>query len=297
MPSSEAESNKKLPQEPKLIIAVPARIGSTRLKNKPLALLGGQPLIVRVAERVQKCLKQIQTTLRLSETETLAMVATDSKEIQMALHTSRITVELTPSELPSGTDRIEAALKSLYPDGRTGLSPDTLIVNLQGDEPFFCLEDILSLIQTMKQNPTCPMGTLAFKNNSAKQFVTPSCVKVARSHDGNALYFSRSSIPWPRALWGASAPPTNTPLTHFEGSDFTFLQHIGVYAFRYAALQKFTKLSPSTLELTEGLEQLRALEAGWKIQVVEAAEAPFGIDTEADLIRASEHIKKMEGIL
>lgn len=294
MPPSEAEFNSRLPSAPKIIIAVPARLGSTRLKNKPLASLGGQPLIVRVAERVQRCLLQIQKNLSLLEEDTLALVATDSSEIHKALHASNLRVEMTPPELPSGTDRVEYALRGLYPAELGALSPDTLVVNLQGDEPFFCIEDILSLIKAMEQNPTCPMGTLAFRNKSAMQFITPSCVKVVRNDAGEALYFSRSPIPWPRALWGASAPLGNAPEAQLKGDDFAFLQHVGVYAFRLAALQKFTKLEPSSLELTEGLEQLRALDAGWKIQVVDATDAPFGIDTQDDLARASEHIKKME---
>lgn len=294
MPPFEAGPNSLLPQKPKLIIAVPARIGSTRLRNKPLALLDGKPLIVRVAERVQECLQQIQKTLCLTEAETLALVATDSEEIQKALHSTGIRVEMTSPALPSGTDRIETALRGLYPPEKVALSPDTLVVNLQGDEPFFCVQDILNLIQAMERRRDCPMGTLAFRNGSPQQFLTPSCVKVVRNLDGDALYFSRSPLPWPREHWGASVALGNSPETHLEGSHFTFLQHVGVYAFRLAALQRFTKLEPSALELTEGLEQLRALEEGWKIQVVDATDAPFGIDTEADLARASAHIKKME---
>lgn len=291
----EAEFRRRLAQqEPKLIIAVPARIGSTRLKNKPLAQLGGQPLIVRVAQRVLKCLTEVRTALDLSDSEIVAFVATDSTEIQRSLEKSGIPVVMTPAELPSGTDRIEAAVRQLFPAEQVKLSPDTLIVNLQGDEPFFCIEDILRLIQTMEQNPSCPMGTLAYKNSSAQQFATPSCVKVIRNDAGEALYFSRSPIPWPRAVWGASEPAPKNPDWPPEKTDFTFLQHIGIYAFRLAALEKFTKLKPSRLELIEGLEQLRALEAGWDIQVVDAQEAPFGIDTEADLARASQHLKDLE---
>jgi 3-deoxy-manno-octulosonate cytidylyltransferase (CMP-KDO synthetase) len=297
MPPSDTEYNEEGPPKPKIIIAVPARIGSTRLKNKPLASLGEQPLIVRVVKRVQHCLLQVRSRLSLSEAETLALVATDCEEIQKALKTSQIRVEMSPPELPSGTDRVEYVIRKLYLDETTALSPDTLVVNLQGDEPFFCIEDVLNLIQTMEKNPAYPMGTLAFKNNSVQQFLTPSCVKVVRNHNGDALYFTRSPVPWPRSLWGASEPLSSAAVTHLETDSIPFLQHVGVYAFRLSALQKFTKLEPSRLELAEGLEQLRALEAGWKIIVVDAADAPFGIDTEADLARASAHLHKMESNL
>jgi 3-deoxy-manno-octulosonate cytidylyltransferase (CMP-KDO synthetase) len=274
----------------KIIIAIPARIGSTRLRNKPLALLGGRPLIAHVAERVTLCLAQIRKSFGLAETNVSALVATDSPEIQAVLSNMQLPVIMTPSNLPSGTDRVEHALRQQSTNHTPSLSPDTLIINLQGDEPFFCFEDVLTLCHEMLQNSLIPMATLAYKNTSPNQFLTPSSVKVVRNHSNDALYFSRSPLPWPRAAWGASQLSDGMSNKQALGDDFFFLHHIGVYAFRYAALQSFTAMAPGELELTEGLEQLRALEAGWRIRVVDAHEAPFGIDTESDLLRAEEHL-------
>ncbi|MEY4066551.1 MAG: hypothetical protein RIR26_2759 [Pseudomonadota bacterium] len=277
----------------RLIIAVPARLGSTRLPRKPLATLAGRPLIAHVAHRVAQCAREICKTLSISEKELLCLVATDSTEIADCLKESGLQICMTPSDLPSGTDRIEAAVMSLEQTGQN-FPDDCVVINLQGDEPFFCVEDIVQLAKHMFSDGTVPMATLAFPQNKPEQFLRASVVKVVRNAAGNALYFSRAPIAWPRALWGASDALTALGEKLQADAAIPFLQHVGIYAFRRNFLQAFTKMPPSTLETTEGLEQLRALEAGWNIRVVTAREAPFGIDTMDDLLRAEHHLKTTE---
>lgn len=289
---SEPESAGKL-SSIRLIVAVPARLGSTRLPRKPLAPLGGHPLIARVAQRVALCAQEICKKLSLAKQELLCLVATDSNEIASSLRDSGLRICMTPSDLPSGTDRIEAALAGLEQTlGK--ISDECIVINLQGDEPFFCVEDIVRLAEKMFSNSSIPMSTLAYPQTSQEQFLRASVVKVVRDSEGNALYFSRAPIAWPRALWGASESIVSLSERIQPETSLPFLQHVGVYGFRRKFLHQFTKMPPSGLEALEGLEQLRALEAGWKIQVVTAHEAPFGIDTAEDLSRAEKHLKQTE---
>ncbi|MFZ9520061.1 MAG: 3-deoxy-manno-octulosonate cytidylyltransferase [Silvanigrellaceae bacterium] len=275
----------------KLVIAIPARLGSTRLPRKPLATLGGKPLILRVAERVENCIGYLCEQLPLERSDVLAFVATDSVEIEAALSRCNIRTLMTASELPSGTDRILAAAQSLEPAFRERLKGDTLFINLQGDEPFFHFQDIKSLVSTMFQDPLAPMGTLAFEQSDGQQFLRTSVVKVVCNSAGDALYFSRSPIPWPREILGASHSVSMAQDLIKNSPAISFRQHVGVYSYRYSALNDLTKMSQSKLELAEGLEQLRALEAGWRIKVVSALEAPFGIDTPDDLQRAEAYLR------
>lgn len=275
-----------------IVIAVPARLGSTRLPRKPLALLGGKPLVVRVAERVEECAQFLCKKLSLDSQKILTLVATDSQKIIEALSSTSIKTVMTSSELPSGTDRICAALEKIQSQESRLLKPSSLVINLQGDEPFFHFEDIASLVSSLIKEAQIPLGTLAFEQSDSQQFLRTSVVKVVCNALGNALYFSRSPIPWPRQKLGASHAITQLDGELLSNQKIPFLQHIGVYAFRFAALQSFTQMPPSVLENTEGLEQLRALEAGWSIKVVRAAEAPFGIDTSEDLLRAEIHLAR-----
>jgi len=276
----------------KIIIAVPARLGSTRLPRKPLAPLAGQPLVCHVARRVADCATQLRREFNLTEGSVVTLVATDSPEIESVLQGSGVQTIMTDSDLPSGTDRIEAAVKWLESQGEK-FSDSALVINLQGDEPFFCIEDVLCLARSMQSSPQVPMGTLCFSQNSTEHFLRSSVVKVLRDANNQALYFSRAPIPWPRQLWGASEALPALVKQMSQTKEVPFLQHLGVYAFRRDALKKFTQMPPSRLELYEGLEQLRALEAGWKIIVENAQDAPFGIDTPADLLRAENHIAQV----
>jgi 3-deoxy-manno-octulosonate cytidylyltransferase (CMP-KDO synthetase) len=274
----------------RLVIAIPARLGSTRLPRKPLALLKGKPLIVRVADRVLACVTNLCGTLRLNRDDVLTFVATDSPEIEHALASSGILTVMTPSELTSGTDRILSATDRLPEHLRQRLSSETLVINLQGDEPFFSMTDVESLIHSMFDTPQVPMGTLAFERSDPEMFFKTSVVKVVCDEMQQALYFSRSPIPWPREFLGASDAVTNMQNRTDAIKNLPFLQHVGIYAYRMHALRSFTQLQTRRLEQTEGLEQLRALEAGWKIKVIRSAEAPFGIDTPEDLQRAELHL-------
>ncbi|MEN9810978.1 MAG: hypothetical protein RLZZ488_2545 [Pseudomonadota bacterium] len=270
----------------KLVIAVPARLGSTRLPRKPLALLSGKPLVTRVAERVTECSLELGRQLSMQTDEILTLVATDSKEVASAVEGTGVRTVMTAAELPSGTDRIRAALANLPADDQKRLQPSTLVINLQGDEPFFHDQDILTLASAMFADANLPMGTLAFPQSDPFLFMRTSVVKVVCNQFGNAIYFSRSPLPWPRELLGAAEQITELQKKVQTINSIPFLQHVGVYAFRFAALEQFTSMAPSKLELTEGLEQLRAIENGWSIRVVQAHEAPFGIDTPDDLLRA-----------
>lgn len=275
----------------KLVIAVPARLGSTRLPRKPLALLSGKPLVTRVAERVMECALRLGRQLSLEADEILTFVATDSKEVAAAVEGTGVRSVMTAAELPSGTDRVRAGLAHLPSDEQKRLQPSTLIINLQGDEPFFHDEDILTLASAMFADGNLPMGTLAFAQTDPLLFMRTSVVKVVCNQSGNAIYFSRSPLPWPRELLGAAEQITELQKKIQTLNSVSFLQHVGVYAFRFAALEQFTRMAPSTLELTEGLEQLRAIEHGWSIRVVRAHDAPFGIDTPDDLLRAEKRIE------
>jgi 3-deoxy-manno-octulosonate cytidylyltransferase (CMP-KDO synthetase) len=219
----------------------------------------------------------------------LILVATDSPEVCDVLHATGVMTIMTPSELPSGTDRIMSALNRLPASAHQRISDSTLVINLQGDEPFFHEEDIESLVSAMLRDPNIPMGTLAYPQADPVQFMKTSVVKIVSDTLGHALYFSRSPIPWPRESLGASHSVTSVQESVDRQTALSFLQHVGVYAFRMNALKQFTSMPPSDLELCEGLEQLRALSAGWKIKLVIAHEAPFGIDTPEDLKRAEEY--------
>lgn len=258
-----------------LFLAIPARYASTRLPGKMLLKIGTKTLIEHVAHRAQLLVPKLQDALGITAS---VVVATDNDDIVKTLASVGVQTVMTNADLPSGTDRIYSALKNAKPQQHD------LVINIQGDEPFFSHQDILTLAKRMLSQPHLQMGTLAFARCSTEFFLKPSVVKVVTDKQGCALYFSRAPIPWPRAKFGASEAPNHSTLTSVE---VDFLHHVGVYAYRWHALEALaTQLSQSEAEICEGLEQLRALENGFKIAVVNAAEAPFGIDTQADLDRA-----------
>ncbi|HIQ26614.1 MAG TPA: 3-deoxy-manno-octulosonate cytidylyltransferase [Aquifex aeolicus] len=225
-----------------ILVVVPARLGSTRLKNKPLKEIKGKPLIRWVTESLLK-------------TDFRVLVATDSNAVKRAVE-DLTEVVLTPSELPSGSDRVAYALRKLK-----RIPP--YVINYQGDEPFAYRNDLLKLYKSLKGG--CPVVTLA-KPLEEKFLKDPNTVKVVTDLRGFALYFSRSLLPYPRG-----------------GFHFKPLKHIGVYAYKTEILFEFTKLEPTPLELTEGLEQLRLLENGIPIKVEPTENYYHGVDTEEDL--------------
>ena len=232
----------------RVVIVIPARFASTRLPGKPLLARTGKPLIQHVVEQARRV------------GSAAVVVATDDARIADAVTAFGGTAVMTSPDCASGSDRVAEVMAGRDED---------LVVNLQGDEPDFDPADIERLITTMWADPSLPMGTLAVLADS-EDGDRPSAVKVVCDLDGRALYFSRSRVPHERdPVPGAPAP---APV----------LRHVGIYAFRREAVLAFARLEPTPLERTEKLEQLRALEHGWKIAVVRAERAPRGIDTPDD---------------
>ena len=244
------------------VVIIPARLASTRLPNKPLADLGGKPMIVRVAERAQ------------ASGAARIVVATDHADILAACAAHGIEACMTRADHPSGTDRIAEVARTL------GLAPGQVVVNLQGDEPL--IDPALLAACAARIGPEVPMATCAHPLSGADEAFNPNVVKVVLDKSGRALYFSRATIPWHRdgfARDRASLPPGYVPL-----------RHIGLYAYTNAFLQEYPQLEPAPLEAIEALEQLRVLWHGVPIAVHVTAEAPHaGVDTPEDLARVRLH--------
>ena len=248
------------PSAPAFIVAIPARYGSTRLPAKPLREIAGVPMVVRVAQRA------------LQAGASQVVVAVDDQRIADALHGHGVDICMTRSDHSSGSDRL-AECAELY-----GWSDDAIVVNLQGDEPFAPAAGIRAVAQAL-QDDAAPMATLATPIIDVEELFDPNVVKLVRTVNGHALYFSRAPLPWARDAFAANRQtlPSGSP----------FLRHIGIYAYRAGFLAKYAKLPRTSLEQTESLEQLRVLEHGHAIAVRLTPEPfPPGIDTEADLERA-----------
>ena len=249
---------------PDFVVAVPARYASQRLPGKPLRKIAGIPMIVRVCQRA------------LAAGAREVVVATDDARIADALDGSGVDVVMTRVEHASGTDRLaELARLRAWQD-------DLIVVNLQGDEPQAPVSGIQAVAQALAAS-SAPMATLATPIQSIDELFDPNCVKLVRGGNGNALYFSRAPIPWARDAMAANrdALPSSVP----------YLRHIGIYAYRAGFLGRFALLPRTPLEIAESLEQLRALEHGYSIQVAMAAEVfPAGVDTEADLARVEREL-------
>jgi len=240
------------------VVIIPARLASTRLPNKPLADLGGKPMIVRVAERAQQ------------SGASRIIVATDHADIAAACAAHGIEACMTRADHPSGTDRIAEVARTL------GLAPDAVVVNLQGDEPL--IDPALLAACAARIAPDVPMATCAHPLSDVADTFNPNVVKVVLDRQGRALYFSRATIPWHRD--GFAASREQLP------AGYVPLRHIGLYAYSNAFLQRYPQLEPAPLESIEALEQLRVLWHGVPIAVHVTAEAPHaGVDTPADLER------------
>lgn len=234
------------------LVVVPARLGSERLPKKPLADLGGKPLIVRVCENLAP----------LAAAGARIVVATDAPSVEDACRAAGLDVAMTRADHPSGTDRCwEVASRHDAP----------FIMNVQGDEPFVGTDDLIGLAAAFAASAESDMGTLVFSSDDPKLALDPNAPKVVRSASGHALYFSRSLIPYDRDAKARAHVPVRVWL------------HLGIYAFRRPRLEAFVSLAPSSLEKTEKLEQLRALENGWRILAHEAKTHARGIDTPSDL--------------
>ena len=240
------------------LAVIPARLGATRLPRKPLRLLGGVPLVVRVWERL--------TALAVADR---VVVATDSDDVARAARTAGAECVLTDPSHPSGTDRVAEVAR------QAEFKSYEVIVNVQGDEPFLPSDAMRGTVGLVASRQF-PLATAAVPADAAI-LATPDVVKVVRADDGRALYFSRAAIPFAR-------DPADR-----EIRDSLILQHLGIYAYTREALARWVALPPHPLERAEKLEQLRPLAAGMTMGVaVVDEEAPRGIDTEDDLRQAND---------
>jgi 3-deoxy-manno-octulosonate cytidylyltransferase (CMP-KDO synthetase) len=237
-------------------VLIPARLASTRLPNKPLADIGGAPMVVRVAQRA----------LRSGASQ--VVVACDDPSIQTACTAHGIAAVLTKVDHPSGSDRLAEACDKL------GLKDDEIVVNVQGDEPLIDPLLIASVANLLKSSTVAGMGTAAHAIHSIAEQNNPNIVKVVLNAQSEALYFSRSLIPFNRDGHPNAPQP---------------LRHVGIYSYRAGFLRQFPKLPQAPIEQAEALEQLRVLWHGYKIavHVSDAAPGP-GVDTPEDLVRARE---------
>ncbi|CAL62616.1 3-deoxy-manno-octulosonate cytidylyltransferase (CMP-KDO synthetase) (CMP-2-keto-3-deoxyoctulosonic acid synthetase) (CKS) [Herminiimonas arsenicoxydans] len=239
-------------------VIIPARLASTRLPNKPLADLGGKPMIVRVAERA------------MESGASRVIVATDHADIFAACAQNNVAVQMTRTDHPSGTDRIAEVAAVL------GLSDDAVIVNVQGDEPLIDPSLIAATATLISRE--VPMATAAHTIDDIADAFNPNVVKVVLDKQGRALYFSRATIPWHRDGFAQSREQLPTA--------YAPLRHIGLYAYRNSFLQAYPQLAVSPLEQIEALEQLRVLWHGVPIAVHVTPHAPAaGVDTPEDLLR------------
>jgi 3-deoxy-manno-octulosonate cytidylyltransferase (CMP-KDO synthetase) len=247
------------------VVAIPARYASARLPGKALLDIGGKPMVQWVVEAAAKS-RAVDV-----------VVATDDARIAQAVHDPRdpakIIAVMTRAEHPSGTDRIaEVAQVKRWP-------ADTIVVNVQGDEPHISPLVIDQVAQLLIDDNKADMATLCTPIVSVHEMLDPNVVKVVSASDGAALYFSRAPIPWAR---DSAAGDLLSQTSYAHG-----FRHLGIYAYRVRALLRMTQSPPSELEQLEKLEQLRAMQLGMRIAVAKAVEVSgVGVDTAADLERA-----------
>ena len=246
----------------KFIAIIPARYASTRFPGKPLALLGGHPVIQHVYEKAISALGE-------------AYVATDDQRIFDTVTGFGGKAVMTREDHKSGTDRIEEACQIIKTNA-------DVIINIQGDEPFVHSSQIDTL-QHLFDHPQTQIGTLGKRFESMEAVMSPNSPKIVTDKNGFALYFSRSVIPFVRGK------EQSDWLTHFP-----YLKHLGIYAYRRDILHEITQLPQSSLEIAESLEQLRWLENGYHIRVGQTEVETVGIDTPEDLQRAEAFMKNMK---
>ena len=253
------------------VAVIPARYDSVRLPGKPLRLINNQPLILHTVARA----KQAQT---ISE----VFVATDDKRIFDVCAAAQVRVVMTNPNHQSGTDRIVEAVNLINDDGAE------IIVNVQGDEPLIAPETIDAAVQLLIGDASLSVATTCEKIHDARDVLSPDVVKVVCDANGTtALYFSRSPIPYLRELVRRHGS-LEQALANERSALGLFRKHTGLYAYRREFLLNYSHLPASDLEQTESLEQLRVLQGGYKIGVVETAHHSIGVDTEADLERVQQ---------
>ncbi len=240
----------------KSICVIPARYSSTRLPGKPLKDIGGKPMICRVWERANQA-KSVAEVI----------VATDDERILQAVEKNHGRAMMTRADHKTGTDRL-AEVAEKFPDAE-------VVVNVQGDEPLIEPSLIDELVAEFVEDKNLQMATVATELFDAEEMRNPNNVKVVLDKNNNALYFSRSLIPYPRNI----------------GKSKIF-KHIGIYAYRQNFLLDYAKMEPTPLEQSESLEQLRALENGFKIRVIKSSCRFVGVDTDEDLELVNEIYRK-----
>jgi 3-deoxy-manno-octulosonate cytidylyltransferase (CMP-KDO synthetase) len=244
-------------------VVIPARYGSSRLPGKPLADIGGKPMIQHVVERAE------------ASGAAEVIVATDDLRVKEGVEKFGGRVMMTSTEHSSGTERLAEVIEQL------ALAENEVVVNVQGDEPFIPPEIIRQVADNLANQRQAPMATLAVPITDAEDIFNPNTVKVVTDAAGYALYFSRAAIPWDREHFSAERD-TNVIADHYH-------RHIGIYAYRAGFVRRYIEWQASPIEQVESLEQLRVLWHGERIHVAEAIIAPAaGIDTEEDLQRARE---------
>lgn len=249
----------------KFTVLIPARLASTRLPDKPLADIGGRPMVVRVAERAALA------------GAAAVVVAADDTRIERACGEHGVRCVLTHREHTSGSDRLAQACALL------GLDGDDIVVNVQGDEPLVDPALVRETAALVAARTDCVMSTAAHAIDNAEDLRNPNVVKVVLDRQGLALYFSRAPIPWWRDGNAAAGAALAAPVPALEPAP---LRHIGLYGYRAGFLRSFPALAAAPLERVEALEQLRVLWHGHRIAVLVASEAPGpGVDTPADLER------------
>lgn len=251
----------------KFTVVIPARYASSRFPGKPLADIGGKPMVVRVAERAAK------------SGASKVIVATDDARIAAAVDDHGHAVIMTRDDHESGTDRIAEVAAKLRLDAQH------IVVNVQGDEPLIAPALIRRVAENLAAHRAAAIATAACRIREARDMSNPNVVKVVLDNDGLALYFSRAPIPWARDAFekGIGALPAKLPV----------LRHLGIYAYRCSFLRAYSRLRPVAIEQAEALEQLRALAHGYRISVAITTTAPHpGVDTPADLRRVRKLLQR-----
>lgn len=250
------------------VVVIPARFGSSRLPGKPLADIGGVPMVVQVLRRCQQ------------SGATRVLVATDDARIAEAVTAAGGDAVMTRDDHASGTDRLQEVASQL------GLDDQDIVVNVQGDEPLIPPAVIDQVAANLAANSDCAIATLCEPIESRGDLFNPNIVKTVFADDGKALYFSRAPIPWYRDEFSRNSD-SDLPNGHWW-------RHIGIYAYRVAFLHQFVRWSPAPLEQIEALEQLRAMANGVRIHVAPACQlVPGGVDTEEDLRRVRARLAEL----
>jgi len=252
-----------------VVAIIPARYGSTRLAGKPLAKIGGKPMIEHVYRSAAKA-KILDRVI----------VATDDQRIEAAVKVFGGEVMMTSPDHASGTDRLAEVARKIDAEW---------LVNVQGDLPFIHAATITRAVQPLRKDCLIPMGTVCTAIYDEAEWQNPNVVKVLKDHAGYALYFTRAPIPYAR---NHGVDPSGRELSVRRKRRLWGYRHLGLYVYRRDFLLKFSRLRPTALERIESLEQLRALENGYRIYVAEVDERSVEVDTAEDLQRAASYLKR-----